>query len=78
MSASTPGERSAYARAAALAMHSQGKTNTGPARAAFFARFEHQVDPDGLLTPEERRRRADQAMPVVLLLPGRQVRPKPP
>ena len=59
---STSAERSAHARAAALAMHSQGKTNTQPARTAFFARFERQVDPDGTLTPEERQKRADQAM----------------
>lgn len=51
-------ERSARARAAAYAMHAQGKTSTGAATAASMARFEHQVDPDGLLTSEERARRA--------------------
>jgi hypothetical protein len=49
------------ARAAALTMHSQGKTNTKPARLAYMARFEHQVDPDKILDPAERAKRADQA-----------------
>lgn len=31
---------------------------TSAARAAFLARFEHAVDPDGVLPPEERQRRA--------------------
>jgi hypothetical protein len=30
-------------------------------RAAFLARFEREVDPDGRLDPEERRRRAQHA-----------------
>jgi len=34
---------------------------TKPARDAFMARFERQVDPDGLLPADERRRRADAA-----------------
>lgn len=34
---------------------------TAPARAAFLARFEHEVDPHGLLSPQERARRADHA-----------------
>jgi hypothetical protein len=51
-------ERSARARAAAYAMHAQGLTNTTAATAASMARFEREVDPDGLLTPEERARRA--------------------
>jgi hypothetical protein len=34
---------------------------TAPARAAFNSRFEREVDPDGLLPPEERARRADSA-----------------
>jgi hypothetical protein len=40
-------------------MHGQGKTNTTAATAASFARYENQADPDGLLSPEERRRRAE-------------------
>jgi len=34
---------------------------TAPARAALMAKFEHQVDPDGTLPPEERARRAEHA-----------------
>ncbi len=47
------------ARAAAYAQHAQGKTNTGPATAGQLKRFEVEVDPDGLLTSEERARRAE-------------------
>lgn len=34
---------------------------TAPARAAFLARFEKEVDPEGLLNPEERQKRAHHA-----------------
>ena len=34
---------------------------TAPARAGFLARFEREVDPDGVLTPDERARRAEHA-----------------
>jgi len=34
---------------------------TAPARRAFVERFEQQVDPDGVLAPAERARRADHA-----------------
>jgi hypothetical protein len=34
---------------------------TAPARKAFLARFERLVDPDGVLSPDERERRAEQA-----------------
>lgn len=54
----TPAQRG---RLGALTIHAQGKTNTGPARAAFDARFEREVDPEGLLTPTERAKRADHA-----------------
>lgn len=37
------------------------KVPTRPARAAFLARFERQVDPDNLLSPHERRLRAESA-----------------
>lgn len=57
----TPTERTLAARLAAHAMHSQGKTNTGPARAAFLSKFEREVDPDNVLDPAERARRADHA-----------------
>jgi hypothetical protein len=57
----TAGERTLRARLAAHTMHAQGKTNTEPARDAWLARFERQVDPDGVLPAGERRRRADHA-----------------
>lgn len=34
---------------------------TAPARSAFLARFEREVDPDGQLDPAERAKRADNA-----------------
>lgn len=37
------------------------RETTANARAAFLARFEREVDPDGLLPPDERRRRAEHA-----------------
>lgn len=54
----SPEERKLRARAAAYAQHAQGKTSTKAGTAAFLARFEAQVDPDGALTPQERARRA--------------------
>jgi len=57
----TPSERSLRARLAAHTQHAQGRTNTEPARAAFKARFEREVDPNGVLDPAERSRRAEHA-----------------
>lgn len=57
----TPEQRSQQARFAAHAQHAQGKTNTTAARAAFYERFEREVDPNGVLAPEERARRAEHA-----------------
>lgn len=54
----TPEQRTVRARLAALAGHAQGKTNTAPALAARLSADERAVDPDGLLAPEERARRA--------------------
>lgn len=54
----TPGQRSTRARAAAFALHAQGGTNTAPALAARLAADERAVDPDGILSPDERARRA--------------------
>ena len=45
----------------AAALHAQGKTNTGPATKAAMSRFEREVDPDGILPPEERAKRAAHA-----------------
>ena len=59
----SPTERSLRARLAAYAMHAQhdSRDTSAPGRAAFLARFEADVDPDGRLDPEERRRRAEHA-----------------
>lgn len=54
----TPEQRSLRARAGAYALHAQGGTSTLAGTAAFLARFEAEVDPDGILAPEERARRA--------------------
>lgn len=61
MSGMTPEQRSMRARIAAHSMHAQGKTNTGPATKASLERFERQVDPDGVLDPAERAKRAAHA-----------------
>jgi hypothetical protein len=58
----SPAERTLRARLAAHAMHGRhdARATTAKARAAFLARFERQADPEGLLTPAERERRAQQ------------------
>jgi hypothetical protein len=58
-----PAERSLRARLAAYALHAQHdpRETTANGRAAFLARFDREVDPEGLLEPDERRRRAEQA-----------------
>src|SRR5438105_1215519 len=50
-------------RRAALLMHSRhdARETTKAGSAAFLARFEREVDPDGTLPPEERTRRARSA-----------------
>lgn len=57
----SPAERSLRARIAAHAMHARNDPAeiTANARAAFLAKFEQEADPDGILPPEERRRRAE-------------------
>jgi hypothetical protein len=40
---------------------------TRPARQAFLKRFEREVDPEGMLPPDERRRRAEHAMRAHML-----------
>ena len=59
----SPAERSLRARLAAYAMHARhdARRTSANGRAAFLARFEREVDPDGRLDPEERRRRAEHA-----------------
>ena len=51
------------ARLAAHSMHARNDSReiTKPARDAFLARFEREVDPDVNLPEPERRRRAEQA-----------------
>lgn len=59
----TPEQRQLWARMAAHVLHSRvdSTSHTQPARRAFLARFEDQVDPHRSLEPEERRRRAEHA-----------------
>jgi hypothetical protein len=40
---------------------------TRPARETFLQRFEQEVDPDGKLPPDERRRRAEHAKRAYML-----------
>lgn len=57
----TPGQRSARARIgahASWAKTSDPAARTRPARDAFLARFEREVDPEGVLPDDERERRA--------------------
>lgn len=61
---STPVERSLQARIAAhesWARTPDRAARTAKARAAMESKFSRLVDPDGLLSPEERAYRADQA-----------------
>lgn len=57
------------ARAAAYKMHSRrdGREATAPARKAFLDRFEREVDPDRVLDPVERTRRASYARKAYFL-----------
>lgn len=47
-----------YGRIGGYTTAAKGKTNTLPARQAFDARFEKEVDPEGVLSPPERAKRA--------------------
>lgn len=60
----TPAERSLRARIAAhtrWAGCDDRRAATAPATRAFLDRFEKQVDPDGVLPPDERAKRAKNA-----------------
>lgn len=60
----TPEQRSLRGKLAAHTLHAHvadPAAHTAPARAEFNARFERQVDPDNVLSPEERSRRAGHA-----------------
>ena len=56
-------DRILRARLAAYALHAQRdpRETTANGRAAFLARFDREVDPEGRLEPDERQRRAEQA-----------------
>jgi hypothetical protein len=75
-------ERILRARIAAHALHAQisdPAAFTAPARAAFLSRFEREVDPEGILDPEERTRRAEHAKKAYFLrlaLASREARKK--
>ncbi|HUP17436.1 MAG TPA: hypothetical protein VM848_15455 [Acidimicrobiia bacterium] len=61
----TPEERRLRARMASHAKWAQVRdpaAATTPARKAFMRRFEIEVDPNGVLPPEERARRAEHAL----------------
>lgn len=60
----TPSERSLRARLAAHTLHSRVNPtqHTEAARRAFRERFEREVDPEGVLSPSERARRAEHAL----------------
>jgi hypothetical protein len=69
MASADPAIRALHARVAA---HAKWATTdpvegTQAARAAFEDRFTKQVDPDGLLEPTERARRADHAKKAHML-----------
>ncbi len=61
--AASSAERSLRARLAAYALHAQrdSRETSAPGRAAFLARFEREVDPNGTLDEAERQHRAAQA-----------------
>lgn len=59
----TAQERALRARLAAHSLHARrdSKELTAAARRSFLESFERRVDPDGVLSPEERTRRAEHA-----------------
>ncbi len=68
--ASDNDDRVLRARIAAHLLHAQisdEAEHTAPARAAFLSRFEREVDPDGVLDPQERARRAEHAKKAYFL-----------
>ena len=48
-------------RMGAHSVHARGKTNTAPARSALQRKFELEVDPDGILDPDELEKRVAHA-----------------
>ncbi len=63
-------KRVLQARMAAHALHAKvtdPAAHTSAARKAFLSRFEREVDPDGVLDPQERARRAEHAKKAYFL-----------
>jgi hypothetical protein len=63
-------KRVLQARMAAHALHARVQdpsAHTARARHAFLSRFEREVDPEGVLTPQERARRAEHAKKAYFL-----------
>lgn len=63
-------ERALRARMAAHLLHARLKdptSHTASARATFLSRFEREVDPEGVLEPAERFRRAEHAKKAYFL-----------
>jgi hypothetical protein len=57
-------KRVLQARMAAHALHARVEdpaAHTAPAREVFLSRFEREVDPEGVLKPQDRARRAEHA-----------------
>ena len=68
--ASSAARRALRARMAAHLLHAgipDAAAHTAPARAAFLGRFEREVDPEGVLDPRERARRAEHARKAYFL-----------
>ena len=65
----TPAERCLRSRLAAHKLHSRydSRELTKNARAAFKERFYDEVDPDRILSEDERRRRAEHAKQAYML-----------
>ena len=65
----TPEQRSQRARMGAYAQHAQHdvRETTRPGLEAFLARFEREVDPDGVLPEAERGRRVAAARKAYML-----------
>ena len=63
MSSNKSAVKSLVGRIGAYALHARhdSKATTAAARATFLEKFEREVDPDGVLPPEERARRATYA-----------------
>jgi hypothetical protein len=65
----SPEARSIRSSIGAYSLHAKydSRELTRNARAAFLARFDELVDPEGVLGPEERARRAEAAMKAHML-----------